>query len=95
MIHKRHPNAFDGTSLKKELDTLKIQQLVITGLVTHGCVRATCMGAHALGYRVILVQDGHSNYHRKAKQVIEEWKKKLSQETVVLIATHEIDFMPG
>jgi nicotinamidase-related amidase len=94
MIRKRRPNAFEGTELKKELDSRHVQCVVVTGLVTHGCVRATCIGAHELGYRVILVEDGHSNYHRKAQDVIEEWNGKLSQETVELISTHEIDFIP-
>jgi nicotinamidase-related amidase len=94
IIHKRHPSAFDGTTLKQELDSLQIQRLVVTGLVTHGCVRATCIGAHELGYSVILVEDGHSNYHRKAKQAIVEWNRKLSQEIVELKATNAINFTP-
>ena len=93
IIHKRHPNAFEGTTLGKELGSRQIKSLVITGLVTHGCVKATCIGAHELGYKVILVKDGHSNFHRKAREVIDEWNQKLSQGFVELKATHEIVLM--
>jgi nicotinamidase-related amidase len=91
IIHKQHPNAFEGTTLGKELGSRQIKSLVITGLVTHGCVKATCIGAHELGYKVILVKDGHSNFHRKAREVIDEWNQKLSQGVVELKAAHEID----
>jgi nicotinamidase-related amidase len=95
LIHKRRPCAVEGTALKQELDSLQIKCVVVTGLVTHGCVKSTCIGAHDLGYKVILVEDGHSNYHRKARQVIDEWNQKLSQETVELKATREIGFLPA
>jgi nicotinamidase-related amidase len=76
-----------------ELGSRQIQSLVVTGLVTHGCVKATCIGAHELGYKIILVKDGHSNYHRKAREIIDEWNQKLSQGLVELKATQEIDLM--
>ncbi|MBK5109670.1 MAG: cysteine hydrolase, partial [Anaerolineales bacterium] len=66
MIHKTHGNAFQDTGLKDELDVRGIKNIVITGLVTNGCVRATCIGGHNLGYRVVLVEDGHSTYIKTA-----------------------------
>jgi nicotinamidase-related amidase len=35
--------------------------VILTGLVTHGCVKATCEGALALGYAAVLAADGHSS----------------------------------
>jgi nicotinamidase-related amidase len=70
-----------------------ISSLIVTGLVTHGCVRATCLGGIELGYRVILVKDGHSSYSKDAAQLIEEWNQKLSDATVELAATSEIEFV--
>lgn len=92
IIHKNHGNAFEDTSLKDELVTRDIKNLMITGLVTHGCVRATCLGGLDLGYRVILIEDGHSNYNRDASKVIEEWNKKLSEVNVELIPAAQIGF---
>ncbi|MEW6367725.1 MAG: isochorismatase family protein [Acidobacteriota bacterium] len=59
------------------MDSRGIGSLVVTGLVTYACVRATCMGAKKLGYRVILARDGHSNYSKHAAQVIEDWIREL------------------
>jgi nicotinamidase-related amidase len=92
IIYKHHGNAFEQTPLKEELSSRNIERLVVTGLVTHGCVRATCIGAKKLGYKVVLVGDGHSNYHRHAAQLIEEWNQKLSAGTVELKSTREIKF---
>jgi len=92
IIHKRHGNSFEDTTLEQELKSRDIDSLVIMGLVTHGCVRATCMGAKNLGYRVILVEDGHSSYSKQAAQLIEEWNQKLSNENVDLKLTRDIGF---
>jgi nicotinamidase-related amidase len=90
VVHKLHGNAFENTNLQEILDSEDIKEVVITGLVTQGCVRATCLGARHLGYHVILVKDGHSNYSKDAKEIINEWNRKLSKDTVELIATEKI-----
>jgi len=92
IIHKRHGNAFEETLLGQELNSRKVDSLIVMGLVTHGCVRATCIGAKNLGYRVILVKDGHSSYSKQAAQLIEEWNEKLSNENVELRLAAEIGF---
>ncbi len=92
IVHKCHGNAFEGTTLQEELEALRIRRLVVTSLVTHGCVRATCMGAHQLGYPVILVSDGHSSFHKQAGKLIEEWNQKLSEGGVELKSTRQINF---
>jgi nicotinamidase-related amidase len=45
IIHKRHGDALIDTDLQKALEKRKVHILVVTGLVTHGCVRATSLGA--------------------------------------------------
>ncbi len=92
LIQKEHGNAFEGTDLRKILDDRSVNKLVVTGLVTHGCVRATCLGAQKLGYHVTLVSDAHSNYHEKAAQLIVEWNQKLLAQKVKLIPTAEVEF---
>ena len=91
-IHKRHGNAFQDTNLREELESRGIRRVVITGLVTHGCVRATCIGAKRQGYEAVLVKDGHSSYSKQAAKLIAEWNEKLSEGTVELRATEEIVF---
>lgn len=92
IIHKLHGNAFEATNLDETLRSKSIERLVITGLVTHGCVRATCLGARQLGYTVVLAKDAHSNYSKQAAKIIEEWNQKLYAENIKLIPTMEIEF---
>ena len=92
IIHKQHGNAFEATNLGQELKAKNIGSVVVTGLVTHGCVRATCLGAKELGYRVILARDGHSSFSKQAAKLIEEWNRKLSEKMIELKSTCEIKF---
>lgn len=43
VIKKQHPSAFFQTSLINKLQAMNIDTLLITGLTTSGCVRATCV----------------------------------------------------
>ena len=93
IIHKIHGNAFNETNLKQTLESRGIEDIVITGLVTQGCVKATSIGGKELGYRVILVDDGHSNYSKEAPKIIEKWNLKLGMEQVELFSADEIGFV--
>ena len=90
VIHKLHGNAFQKTALDDELKSLGVESLVVTGLVTHGCVQATCTGALELGYRVTLVSDGHSNFHKQPEKIIREWSQKMSEKGVELQPSEKI-----
>lgn len=90
--HKQQPNAFDETVLHETLRGLGVTCVVIAGLVTHGCVKATCLGALQLGYHVILVQDAHSNFSPQAAAIIDKWHNKLKIKKVELKSTIEITF---
>ena len=92
IIHKVHPNAFEGTNLRGELKERGIDTLVVTGLVTHGCVKATCLGALEEGFRVRLVSDGHSSYSKDAPQLIEKWNTELSNKGAELVETASVSF---
>lgn len=91
-IRKHHGNAFQDTPLKGELDALKVGKVVVVGLVTDGCVQATCKGAHALDYDVTLVEDAHSTESPDGGQVIEHWNEKLGQGIARLVVTADVDF---
>ena len=92
IVHKQYGNAFEETTLDGSLRAKNITTVVVTGLVTHGCVRATCIGALKSGYKVILVKDAHSNYSNQAAQRIEEVNQKLSEKNVELRSTAMVDF---
>jgi nicotinamidase-related amidase len=91
-FQKQHSSAFEKSKLHETLAGLGVRQVIVTGLVTHGCVKAACLDALKLGYHVTLVSDGHSNFNAKPNQVITETAASLSAAGVNLKSAHEIDF---
>ncbi len=57
VISKQYPSAFFGTSLASSLNAAKIDTLIITGVTTSGCIRATCIDTVSYGFRPIIVED--------------------------------------
>ena len=92
MIEKEEGNSFTNTRLLGEFEARGIQNVLITGLVTNQCVRATSLGGLQLGLNVFLIQGGHSNFDRDPVRIIEATEKKLAEAGVQLVTTEEIDF---
>ncbi len=63
IISKQYPSAFFGTSLASTLATQEIDTLIITGLTTSGCIRATCVDAMCHGFVPIVVADACGDRH--------------------------------
>lgn len=57
VITKAYPSAFFGTDLHDRLQRAKVDTLLITGLSTSGCVRATALDALCYGYVPVVVTD--------------------------------------
>lgn len=57
IILKKYASAFFGTDLETELTTHRVDTLVITGVTTSGCVRATVVDSLQHGYRTIVPAD--------------------------------------
>jgi len=91
-IQKKQGNAFLDTTLQSELEVRGIQNLLITGLVTQGCIKATSLGGLERGYRIFLVEDGHSNYNQEAASVIEKCQKELELAGVEIVSVDGIVF---
>lgn len=92
LVQKKHGNAFENTELQSILQSRSVNSLVITGLVTHGCVKATSLGAMELGYKVVLVEDGHSSYSKDAPDLITKWNNQLKNSGAMILRTQEIQF---
>jgi nicotinamidase-related amidase len=92
LVDKLHGNAFEDTPLMDELEARQVGRVVVCGLVTHGCVKATTLGALELGYRVVLAGDTHSSYSKDAAKVIEQWNGKLSEAGAEVKPASEIEF---
>jgi maleamate amidohydrolase len=64
VISKQYASAFFGTSLKTSLDAEGIDTLIITGVSTSGCIRATCIDAISSGFIPIVVSDACGDRHK-------------------------------
>ncbi len=63
VISKQYPSAFFGTSLAATLTSLNCDSLIITGLTTSGCVRATCVDCMSNGFIPTIVADACGDRH--------------------------------
>jgi maleamate amidohydrolase len=57
IITKQYPSAFFGTSLAATLTSMKVDTVLLTGLTTSGCVRASCVDAMSHGFITLVVKD--------------------------------------
>jgi maleamate amidohydrolase len=57
VLTKHFPSAFFGTDLAAQLHALNIDTLLVTGLSTSGCVRATTLDALCHGFVPLVVED--------------------------------------
>lgn len=64
VLSKQYPSAFFGTALADELTKRGIDTLVITGLTTSGCIRATCVDTMSYGFIPIVVADACGDRHQ-------------------------------
>jgi maleamate amidohydrolase len=64
IITKQFASAFFGTSLAALLTELRVDTLLITGLSTSGCVRATALDAIQNGFAPFVVRDACGDRHQ-------------------------------
>ncbi|MEM9048843.1 MAG: isochorismatase family protein [Pseudomonadota bacterium] len=57
VVTKQYPSAFFGTSLAATLTALGVDTLILTGLTTSGCVRASCIDAMSHGFITLVVEE--------------------------------------
>ncbi|HEX9064102.1 MAG TPA: isochorismatase family protein [Streptosporangiaceae bacterium] len=60
VVGKLYGDSFEDTTLERELASLGVGRLVVTGAQTDTCIRSTLHGAFARGYDAILVGDAHT-----------------------------------
>ena len=63
VVSKQYPSAFFGTSLASTLTSWGVDSLIITGLTTSGCVRATCVDCCSHGFIPIVVREACGDRH--------------------------------
>jgi maleamate amidohydrolase len=63
VVTKQYPSAFFGTSLASTLTAGGIDSLILTGLTTSGCVRASCIDSMSYGFRTSVVREACGDRH--------------------------------
>lgn len=63
VISKQYASAFFGTSLASTLTANGIDTLIITGVTTSGCVRATCIDTISHGFIPVVVREAVGDRH--------------------------------
>ena len=84
VVQKKHGNAFQKTDLKHILLENKIETITIGGLVSHGCVKSTCLGGLSEGFEISLLKNGHTNWNKDAERKIIESENELIKKGVLL-----------
>ena len=63
VITKQYPSAFFGTALAPMLTSLGVDNVIITGLTTSGCIRASCVDSMSHGFITTVVSDACGDRH--------------------------------
>jgi maleamate amidohydrolase len=63
VVTKQYPSAFFGTSLAATLTAGGIDSVILTGLTTSGCVRASCVDSMSYGFRTSVVREACGDRH--------------------------------
>lgn len=68
VVEKQWASAFFGTSLDQQLRDQSVESLVVTGLTTSGCVRATVVDGLQHDYSVVVPADAVADRNQEAHQ---------------------------
>lgn len=68
IVSKQYPSAFFGTSLASTLTALGVDNVILTGLTTSGCVRASCVDAMSHGFITTVVKEAVGDRHQDPHQ---------------------------
>ncbi len=95
LVTKKYPSAFFGTTLNSHLTSLGVDTVLIAGLSTSGCVRATTLDAMQHGFVPIVVEDAvgdrdpvihSSNLFDMQQKMAEVWSLGRAQEYLQTIS---------
>ena len=87
LLNKIHSSVFKEKQFASLLQKNNITSVIVTGLVSNGCVKAACLDAKLNGLNVTLISDGHSTFHKEGKDMVNYWNKFLHDEGIQVITT--------
>ena len=69
VILKEKPSAFFGTQLQSILNHHRTDTVIVTGMSTSGCVRATAIDAFSLNYKVVIPRECVADSRRASHEI--------------------------
>lgn len=63
VVSKQYASAFFGTSLAATLTARGVDTVILTGVTTSGCIRASCVDAMQHGFRTMVVEQACGDRH--------------------------------
>jgi len=84
VVQKKHGNGFLNTDLKQILLDAKVKAITVGGLVSHGCVKASCLGGLSQGFETSVLKNGHTNWNKDSENKISETENELIIKGVLL-----------
>lgn len=79
ILQKQYGNVFENEELNTVLKNNNINEVLICGLVSHGCIKRSCIKAISKGYNISLLENGHTNWNKDAQQKIISTESKLKE----------------
>lgn len=70
--------------MKVTLADFGINSITIGGLVSHGCVKATCLEGISEGFEIELLKHGHTNWNKDAQIKIIIDENELSKQGIFI-----------
>jgi nicotinamidase-related amidase len=77
VLQKFNGDSFEGTILGGLLKEKAIKEILVCGLVSSGCIKATCKGGIKRGFKVQLLRNGHSCWGKDAEKIIAKTESEL------------------
>ena len=82
---KTEGNAFSNKDLVAFLKEKCIEEIEVCGLVTHGCIRYSCIGGLKEGFAISLIKNGHTSWNKDAEKKTIETEAELETLGVKII----------
>ncbi len=90
VINKDKPGIFEGTQMHDRLKAGHISTIYVSGLISNGCVKDTCLDALKYGFDVVLVADAHSTFYANAEKVIHHINEEIEKAGGTVIPTESL-----
>lgn len=86
IVTKEKPSSFSSKEFSDVLQTLKVSEIVVTGLMSNACIQATCKSALNKKFEVTLIEDGHDSIIKPFRNL---YNKKLKKSGVNIVMTQD------